>query len=389
MLMTLGLFSCNGQENGNSTTSEKNSEDNKPAIEEKTEETTIKGSIVKDHSYAHHGVTFEQEGIHYKILNQNSVYLDEHESHKNISGGLVIPSTVTYNNTKYYVVAIGDDAFKSNPYLTSVVIPNSVKFIYEEAFENCYNLSSVTLPNELIGLDATVFNNTPFFNNEAKWENGVLYLGAYLLKAQNMSHCSIKEGTKCIADHAFSECESLTSITIPNSVKHIGYRVFSATNVSYPIFNAHCFAYMPPSFEGYFAIPDGIQNIAGGAFSECSILTSVTIPESVTSIGYCAFSGCSSLTSITIPNSVKTIEHSVFSSCSSLTSVIIPNSVTSIGDYAFYNCSSLNSIFIPNSVTSIGNYAFGECTTLTTVTVPSHAKIEKGAFPEYTEVIRY
>ena len=201
------------------------------------------------------------------------------------------------------MVAIGDDSFKSNPYLTSVVIPNSVKFIYDEAFENCYNLSSVTLPHELIGFDATVFNNTPFFNNEAKWENGVLYLGAYLLKAQNMSHCSIKEGTKCIADHAFSECESLTSITIPNSV--------------------------------------------------------------------------------------KTIEHDVFFGCSSLTSVIIPNSVTSIGDYAFYNCSSLNSIFIPNSVTSIGNYAFGECTTLTTVTVPSHAKIEKGAFPEYTEVIRY
>ena len=95
--------------------------------------------------------------------------------------------------------------------------------------------------------------------------------------------------------------------------------------------------------------------------SNCSSLTSVTIPNSVTSIGNSAFEGCCSLTSVTIPNSVTSIGNSAFNDCDSLTSVTIPNSVTSIGDAAFEGCSSLTSVTIPNSVTSIGNWAFNHC----------------------------
>ena len=105
-------------------------------------------------------------------------------------------------------------------------------------------------------------------------------------------------------------------------------------------------------------IDDGVTTIGWSAFSDCSSLTSVTIPNSVTIIGGSAFSGCSSLTSVTIPNSVTTIENYTFSGCSSLTSVTIPNSVTTIGNEAFYNCSSLTSVTIPNSVTTIGRDAF-------------------------------
>ena len=125
----------------------------------------------------------------------------------------------------------------------------------------------------------------------------------------------------------FYDCDSLTSITIPNSVTIISER----------------------------------------AFESCSSLTSVTIPNSVTSIGSSAFYNCDGLTSITIPNSVTSIGGYTFYSCSSLTSVTIGNSVTSIGDYEFAYCSSLTSIDIPNSVTSIGDYAFIGCTSLTTL----------------------
>ena len=93
-------------------------------------------------------------------------------------------------------------------------------------------------------------------------------------------------------------------------------------------------------------------------YSNCSSLTSITIPNSVTSIGGSAFSNCSSLTSINIPNRVTSIGAYAFYDCTGLTSITIPNSVTSIGSSAFEGCSGLTSITIPNSVTSIDGYAF-------------------------------
>jgi len=122
-------------------------------------------------------------------------------------------------------------------------------------------------------------------------------------------------------------------------------------------------------FGGSVAIPDSVTSISGGAFSDCSSLTSVTIPDSVTSIGDNAFRKCSGLTSVTIPDSVTSIGDYAFSGCSGLTSVTIGNSVTSIGSYAFYDCSGLTSVTIGDSVTSIGNSAFHGCSGLTSVMI--------------------
>jgi hypothetical protein len=110
-----------------------------------------------------------------------------------------------------------------------------------------------------------------------------------------------------------------------------------------------------------------VWGIGDNAFSGCDSLTSVTLPDSVTSIGRYAFIGCGNLTSITIPNSVTSIGDGTFYSCNRLNSITIPNSVTSIGDSAFSGCDSLTSVTIPNSVTSIGKYAFYSCEVLENV----------------------
>ena len=112
-------------------------------------------------------------------------------------------------------------------------------------------------------------------------------------------------------------------------------------------------------------IPDSVKSIRDDAFCKCISLISLTIPDSVTRIGKGAFDGCKSLTSVTIPDSVKSIGDEAFDDCESLKSVIISDSVTSIGEYAFDHCKSLTSITIPNSVTSIGYNAFSGCDNLT------------------------
>ena len=81
-----------------------------------------------------------------------------------------------------------------------------------------------------------------------------------------------------------------------------------------------------------------VTSIGETAFRYCSSLTSITIPNSVRSIGESAFSGCSGLTSVTIPNSVTSIGFCTFCGCSGLTSITIGNSVTSIGGFAFNKC---------------------------------------------------
>ena len=81
------------------------------------------------------------------------------------------------------------------------------------------------------------------------------------------------------------------------------------------------------------------------AFSECLSLTSVTIPNSVTSIGTAAFSWCTDITSITIPNSVTRIGNWVFYMCSGLTSITIPNSLKSFGSGALGNCESIENVY--------------------------------------------
>ena len=157
---------------------------------------------------------------------------------------------------------------------------------------------------------------------------------------------------RVIADYAFQNCSSLTSIEIPDSVTSVGDGTFSnCTSLS------------------SITIPDSVTNIGGWTFSNCGSLASITIPDSVTSIGEGAFNECYNLTSITIPDSVTSIGGLVFQNCVNLASITIPDSVTSIGGSAFYGCSSLASIIIPDSVMSIGSEAFKYCYSLVSLTI--------------------
>ena len=136
-----------------------------------------------------------------------------------------------------------------------------------------------------------------------------------------------------------------------------------------------------PSRVTYEGEEYSVTKIGRSTFFDCNSLTSITLPESVTEIGDNAFRSCSSLTSITIPEGVTSIGARAFCRCNSLTNVTIPESVTSIGDYAFFECSSLTSTTIPDGVTSIGDFAFYYCDYLTNITIPkSVTEIGDNAF---------
>lgn len=87
-----------------------------------------------------------------------------------------------------------------------------------------------------------------------------------------------------------------------------------------------------------------VTGIGDHAFCECNQLTSISIPSTVTEIQGYAFYLCSGLNSLSIPNSVTLIGIYAFYCCIGLTSINIGNSVTLMGQQAFGGCSSLPSI---------------------------------------------
>ena len=212
---------------------------------------------------------------------------------------------------------------------------------------------------------------------------------------ESLQSITIPNSVTSIGDTAFKCCLSLQSITIPNSVTKIGNGAFSGCNICFFICNSIYFQNDDVCLFNKdktaivsrikdcvnYIIPNSVTKIGDEAFSSCKSLQSVTIPNSVTSIGDKAFSSCISLQSVTIPNSVTKIGDEAFGWCKSLQSVTISNSVKSIGNKTFWWCESLQSVTIPNSVTSIGDDAFISCLSLQSITIPnSVTKIGDYAF---------
>ena len=234
-------------------------------------------------------------------------------------------------------------------------------------YEN--TMSSIVIPSEIDGKKVTSIANSAFSS------------------CNNLGSITIPDSVTNIGNYAFSNCTGLTNIILPSALERIGDSTFfdciNLKSITLPksIKNIEECAFYNCKSLTEITIPNSVTNIGDKAFAYCSSLTSVVIPDSVTNIGEFAFYTCDSLASVTLSNSVTCIRKNTFASCSKLASITIPNSVTGIEAYAFDGCSSLASVVIPNSVTTIGDSAFYSCSGLTSVTLPnSITSIEEDTF---------
>jgi hypothetical protein len=313
----------------------------------------------------------------------------------NASGDIVIAST--FNG--YPVTSIGHQAFSNSTSLTSVTIPHGVTNIGFQAFRDCWSLTSVTIGNGVTSIGSGAFSRCPSLTNlsvdavnpayssldEILFNKAQTTLLTY--PAGRAGSYVIPNSVTRIEQSAFSDCTSLTSVTMGNSVTSIAdYAFYGCRSMTSATIGNSITSIGSSAFEGCrsltsVTIPDSVIGIGWFTFYACTNLTSVTIGNSLTSIAGHAFDGCTSLTSLIIGNSVTSIGSAAFQNCTALTSVTIPDSVTYIHSSAFDGCTSLTSVIIPNSVTRIDWYAFRACTSLTSVTIPdSVADIMYGSF---------
>ncbi len=315
------------------------------------------------------------------------------------------------------VTSIGVYAFSECHYLTSVDIPETVMYIGDYAFMDCYSLVEINLPDNITSFGFDPFLGTGYSSDDSNWEDGVLYIGKYLIDADSSlsGTYSVKPGTSVIASRAFDSCAQLNTIIIPNSVIIIGSRAFedcssltyislpdSLTDIGYDALVGtayydneenwhHGVLYIGKylfrandTLNGAYTVHFGTKIIAEYAFEDCAGLTSIIIPESVTNVGAYAFDYCSGLTSATVPECMVNGSRrfaTYFYGCYNLTDVTILDGVTGIGYGAFYNCETLESIRIPDSVVSIDELAFSRCSNLKSIVIPrSVTKISYNAF---------
>lgn len=266
------------------------------------------------------------------------------------TGAVVIPEEVD----GFTVISIGANAYASNRNITSIVVPDSIKEIGENAFKGATKIANF----EAIGVEkigASAFNgctglitfNTP---NAVELGDGILEkcsklknvsIGANIIPVGTFRNCSVLTdydftGIETIGDNAFYGCKLLNNVSL-----------------------------------------SGVKNIGNSAFRGCTGLTNLSL-NGVENIGDSAFYN-TGLTSLTLTN-IGTVGSSVFKSCSSLESVSL-NNVGEIGEGAFQSVSSITSLTLDNTGI-IKSDAFRRCTGLTELNIGSVGTIEGSAFAE-------
>lgn len=294
---------------------------------------------------------------------QLGIYTSYSGSHNNIFENIAIKRVIVPNTVKtiYFeafadsetlkeivlsdgLKTIDDCAFRGCKALTSIVIPSTVSSYGEEVFQNCISLTDVTI-NSGASISKNMFNG-----------------------CTSLENCIINKSVSVIGSHAFSGCSALKSFNFPEDLTTIEDSAFSDSGLK------------------SITLPSTVKTIGGYAFNNCSALTSANLNDAITKIGASAFGNCKSLNTVNIPKSLTKIENITFEGCSAIKEIVMGENITVIGESSFQDCTSLNKLTLNEGLTTIENRAFNNCKSLESLKLPSTVvEIENGGWDMWAE----
>ena len=306
------------------------------------------------------------------------------------------------------VSMIGDKAFASCTYLSSIAIPDSVTSIGSQAFYYCSSLADLTMSKNVTSIGDYAFYACNMIESFAIPEgvtrinyatfsyctglksltmsDNVTYIGEQAFYRCNaLPSIRLSSSVQTIEASAFEKCISLKSLGIPRTCKTLGAK---AAKDCTALENVYFASEYYPTYVGVVIPPVENDSIGSSAFEGCTALKAVGMSYTIRTIGSRAFFGCTSLSSIDLPSSVTAISSDTFNGCESLTAVRQAGgdlTVKSVGDYAFRSCKALRNIRFTDSLTDIGDAAFRGCSSLSSLDLKENLKtIGTDAFLECT-----
>lgn len=268
------------------------------------------------------------------------------------------------NTTQAHVrpgtVGIAGHALGDCYWLTEITLPDSVKYVTDDAFVGTPAAKDLVLPDSIVSFGPRSYIRSTEIENGLYYNNNVL-MGVDLktLKDAGVTEIVIREGTTCIAQEAF----------------HGGYGEYEPFEYAHVREYAYEYDEIPEDEKYMYSVvfPDSLKEIPDGALLGLAGLTEVTFGSGLEAIGDRAFLGCQSLQSVTIPSDVTSVGFAAFSQCGPLSEVSIQGSgETEIGKWAF-GMSGVSRLTIGDGVTTIGDAAFVGCYSLTNLTIGKNA----------------
>ena len=247
------------------------------------------------------------------------------------------------DETKF--VEIGDATFK-NTGLSNITLQSNVTTINKEVFSGTA-FTDFTFPVGVTEIRDGAFSNCQQLKT-LHLPEGVTELSPYVLSGSGIVDIDISRIEK-IGKGAFSKCKNLHTIDIPAAVTILADEAFSGSGLT------------------EIVIPENITELGASVFEGCTSLDSIHLPGSVASLGASAFKDCTILNDIHISTGIDSLESSLFEGCIGLCEIEIPQNINKIMDTVFKGCTNLDNVIIPSSVSEIYNSVFSGCTALTTI----------------------